>query len=65
RNESDWAKLCATIDRPDLAADPRLTSTEGRRTHHDAIDEAVEAWSRTIDQVSAAERLQANGVPAA
>ena len=65
RNESDWAKLCATIDRPDLAADPRLTSTEGRRTHHDAIDEAIEAWSRTIDQVSAAERLQANGVPAA
>jgi crotonobetainyl-CoA:carnitine CoA-transferase CaiB-like acyl-CoA transferase len=65
RNETDWKKLCATIDRPDLADNPRMASTEGRRALHDEIDEAIEAWSRTLDQVTAAERLQANGVPAA
>jgi crotonobetainyl-CoA:carnitine CoA-transferase CaiB-like acyl-CoA transferase len=65
RDEQEWRGLCATIGRPDLAEDPALQTAAGRRTAHDAIDEAITAWSRNVDHNEAARTLQAAGVPAA
>ncbi len=65
RNETDWSRLCAVMDRPDLGDNPRLSTVAGRRAQEDAIDDAITAWASKIDQITAADRLQAAGVPAA
>lgn len=59
-----WRALCAAIGRADLAADPRLATAGGRKAHEDAIDDAVEAWTRERDAHALMEALQARGVAA-
>lgn len=65
RDENEWRALCRVIGRPDLAADTSLATAEGRRARQGEIDEAIAAWSRTLDHLAAAEALQRAGVPAA
>jgi crotonobetainyl-CoA:carnitine CoA-transferase CaiB-like acyl-CoA transferase len=62
--DAAWPKLCAAIGRPDLADDPALTTAAGRRAHHDELDAAITAWTRTRDAFEAAKVLQAVGVAA-
>lgn len=52
------------MDRQDLAADASLSDTAGRLSAHDAIDEAITAWTGKQDAASIMHRLQAAGVPA-
>jgi len=51
------------IGRPDLEDDPRLRHNDGRVQHAEALDAAIEAWTRlrSRDEVLAA--LDAAGVP--
>jgi crotonobetainyl-CoA:carnitine CoA-transferase CaiB-like acyl-CoA transferase len=63
-NGGQWRALCAVLDRPDLADDPRFTSLAGRHQHHDLLDTAIEAWTCTRDRDAAARALQAAGIPA-
>src|SRR5208283_1403640 len=35
--DRQWAGIAKTIERPDLAADPRFRTVEGRRDHHDGL----------------------------
>jgi crotonobetainyl-CoA:carnitine CoA-transferase CaiB-like acyl-CoA transferase len=65
RSDAEWQKLCAAIDRPDLAKDRDLCTEAGRRARHDAIDEAITAWSRALDHYEATRRLQSAGIAAA
>jgi crotonobetainyl-CoA:carnitine CoA-transferase CaiB-like acyl-CoA transferase len=65
RDEREWEALCRVLGRADLAADPALRSAAGRRAAHDALDEAIAAWSRERDHYEAARLLQVAGVPAA
>jgi crotonobetainyl-CoA:carnitine CoA-transferase CaiB-like acyl-CoA transferase len=65
RDEHEWQGLCRAIGRADLAADPELAGAELRHAQHDALDEAIYAWSSSLDHYDAARRLQAEGVPAA
>lgn len=62
---ADWEALCAVIVRDDLAADSRLATLEGRWAHHDEIDEAIRAWTQTLEQYEVAWALQRAGVSAA
>ena len=62
--EAQWQALCRIIERPDLAAEPGLSSPEGRRQRRDMLDAAIAQWSRYQDDEAAAQRLQAAGVPA-
>ena len=62
--DAAWPKLCTAIGRPDLADDPALTTAAGRRAHHDELDAAITAWTRTRDAFEAAKVLQAVGVAA-
>src|SRR5262249_15333890 len=59
-----WQALCRVLDRPDLAADPRLLATAGRRQHQDELDAAITAWTRRQEDYAAMHLLQAAGVPA-
>jgi crotonobetainyl-CoA:carnitine CoA-transferase CaiB-like acyl-CoA transferase len=63
--DEQWVGLCDALDRPDWAADPALASANGRRRHHDLIDENLHAWceSRTGDDI--VEALWSHGVPVA
>lgn len=62
--DDQWIALTGVIGRPDLAADDTLRDLAGRRRHHDGLDEAIEAWSRTRLLADAVEELLAAGVPA-
>ncbi len=60
--DRQWEALCRVAGTPELAdAHPRLAD---RLLAHDAIDLAIEGWSRTLDHNEAARRLQEAGVPA-
>jgi crotonobetainyl-CoA:carnitine CoA-transferase CaiB-like acyl-CoA transferase len=64
-DDDEWAGLRAAMGEPAWATDARYATADGRREHHDAIDEGVAAWSSTLTHVDAALRCQAHGVPAA
>lgn len=63
-SDAEWQALCRVLDRPDLAADPRLATAAGRRQRHDELDAAITAWTRQHDDYDAMHLLQAAGVPA-
>ena len=62
-NDALFAKLCAALGRPELAADPRFASNESRTRNVEALAAALEAAlaARTSDEWLA--RLEAAGVP--
>ena len=62
-HERDWAALCAAIDRPDLLADPHLSTVNGRRSRSGEIDLAISQWTAELDEGDAFEILQQAGVP--
>ncbi|MGW3288147.1 CoA transferase [Streptomyces sp. NPDC001002] len=64
RDDTEWAALCEVIGRPDLATDERTRTAEARREAADLVDTALGEWTRTLSVESAAESLQARGVPA-
>ena len=64
RSEAEWRVLTRVIRRPDLAADPRLASADGRRARHDDLDAAISEWTSNYDHNEAARILQQAGVPA-
>jgi crotonobetainyl-CoA:carnitine CoA-transferase CaiB-like acyl-CoA transferase len=63
-NDSLWQALCRALERPDLAADERLSQNRGRVEHR---DELIAQLARTFAGRPVAEwltRLDAHGVPA-
>jgi crotonobetainyl-CoA:carnitine CoA-transferase CaiB-like acyl-CoA transferase len=62
-NDSQFRRLCAALDRPDLAADPQLATNPGRVRARTALLAALEPTfaASTVDEVVAA--LEAVGVP--
>lgn len=63
--DEQWGSLCAAIGSPSWATDPRLATAQGRREHHDLIDEGLAAWCerRSADEIISA--LWGAGVPVA
>jgi crotonobetainyl-CoA:carnitine CoA-transferase CaiB-like acyl-CoA transferase len=61
-SDAQWQALCEVIGRPELA--PQHPNVAARFAAHDAIDEAIEGWSVTLDHNDATKLLQAAGVPA-
>ena len=65
RDDDDWRRLCAATGRGDLLEREAWRSAAGRQAAHDAIDEEISAWTRTLDHYRAAQLLQEAGVAAA
>lgn len=59
--ERYWSRMCAALDRPEWAADPRYTSTAAMREHGNALLPTVDALFRGHDLVYWRERLDAAG----
>lgn len=64
-SDAQWVALRSAIGQPEWAMDPRLDTAEGRRTHHDLIDEELAAWclARSGDEI--VETLWPAGIPVA
>lgn len=58
-----YRRYMEVIGRPDLAADPRLQSNEGRWEHRDLLDDAIGEWTSTRPSPEALRALDAAGVP--
>jgi len=60
-----WRRFCEALDAPELAADERFETLDGRIEHHDACREAVaeRIGTRAVDDLVAA--LREVGVPVA
>lgn len=64
-SDAQWPDLARLVGRPDLAVDPALATLGGRSARHDAIDDAIAAWTTTLEQYEVADACRAVGVPAA
>jgi crotonobetainyl-CoA:carnitine CoA-transferase CaiB-like acyl-CoA transferase len=62
--DDQWLALRAFMDDPEWARDPVLTTADGRRAAHDAIDAHLAAWTAEHDARILSEQLCAAGVPA-
>ncbi|MDP3382910.1 MAG: CaiB/BaiF CoA-transferase family protein [Phenylobacterium sp.] len=59
-----FARLCAAMDRGDLAADPRFSTHAARGERQGELDEIISAWSSTLALDDLLSLLEAHGVPA-
>ena len=63
-DDEEWAGLRRAMGDPPWAADDRFASAEGRRVHHDEVDEGIKTWTGGLDPYDVFHRCQAEGVPA-
>ncbi|MAF53367.1 MAG: hypothetical protein CL694_10215 [Chloroflexi bacterium] len=64
RNDDEWRAMCHVLGQPELALEPRFLTLAARKSNESALDEIVQAWTRTLDPTAAMELLQGAGVPA-
>ena len=64
RNDEEFSRLCKEMGWPELATDERFTTGLARLKHQDELDEAIGAWTATLDKDEVMRRLQRAGVPA-
>ncbi|MCX5043129.1 CoA transferase [Aldersonia sp. NBC_00410] len=57
-----FARLCAAMDRPELAQDPRFADHGARGRNQDELDALIGRWSATFDATDLTEKLSAAGV---
>ena len=63
-DDIQWNALCH-LAQQDWQHDPRFSSHDQRRAHHDELDALLSAWTMTHGQHELAQWLQEAGVPAA
>lgn len=63
-NEGEWQALCAVLEAPALAADPRFTTLADRLENRLALDAAITTLTRPHDAGELSEILRDAGVPA-
>ncbi len=64
-DDEEWAGLGRAAGSPAWATDPRFATAEGRRDHHDELDELISSWTAITTAYDIFERCQAEGVPSA
>ena len=62
-NDQQFARLCAAIDRPDLAADPRFVTNEARTINRKLIDAILVDEIAKLDKKEIIQRLELASVP--
>ena len=64
-NDAQWRRLCAALDAPELAEDPRFTSNPARVENRDALVALLAARLRSRPASEWLARLEGAGVPCA
>jgi crotonobetainyl-CoA:carnitine CoA-transferase CaiB-like acyl-CoA transferase len=65
RGDEQWRALCRVMGRDELADDARFATHAARLSNEDALDAAVEDWTRGQDRYEVMARCQAEGIAAA
>ena len=60
--DSVFRRLCAAMDMPALADDPRYATHRARAEHQDELDAVIAEWAARLPAAEIAERLNAEGV---
>lgn len=60
-----WDAIAAVLELPDTVLDPDFATADGRRRHHDRLDELLTEFCAVRDADELAAELTAQGVPAA
>ncbi len=63
-SDAQWVGLVEAMGNPEWAADPKLTSLDGRKDNEDELEANVSAWTADKDAYVLMSDLQARGVPA-
>lgn len=61
-NHPNWVRLCEMIGRPELVADPRFATQDGRIAHVDEIEAVIGAWMRERAVADVEAELNANTI---
>jgi itaconate CoA-transferase len=62
-NDAEWQRLATQLlDRPDLAKDETLATNERRCEQRARLDQAISAWTSTLDLADIAARADAAGI---
>jgi len=64
-SDVNFQRLCAAMDRPDLATDPRFARLAERAARSDEINDLVGEWTRTLPAAEVEQRAIAHDVPVA
>ena len=62
QNTKEWQALCSALDAPDLVADERFATNEGRVANGAELDERIGACTRRLDADELVERLETAGL---
>jgi formyl-CoA transferase len=62
-SDANFARLCAAMDRPDLAADPRFASLAERAARGDEINGIVASWTSNLTAAEITIRCVEHDVP--
>jgi benzylsuccinate CoA-transferase BbsF subunit len=65
RNDAEWEAFCNAAGHAEWASDRRFADVLARFENHDALDDAISAWTAERDHDEAMDRLQRAGVIAA
>lgn len=60
-----WQALCRAMERPDLAADERLITFEGRSANFDEVMALTEKWTSSLSRDEVIRRVSAQDIPVA
>ena len=63
-SEDEWQALCGVMGHPDWTREERFADTLSRVENQEALDERIEAWTMTQENIPLMHRLQEAGVPA-
>ena len=64
-NDGLFTRLCAALDLPELASDPRFATNPDRIRRRDELAALIEKGLRRLSVTDALDRLESAGVPAA
>lgn len=64
-SDDEWRRLCAIMDRTDLASDPHFATFEVRWLNQDLLREPISQWTRRHAKHEVADMLQAQGIRSA
>ena len=61
-DEEQWTALCGVMGRPELASDVRFDTLQHRKENENALDAAIESWTKDRTPEEVMTSLQAAGV---